>query len=868
MNKRIFSLLLCLMLVIGCGMPAFAAAKETKEPVIISDLEDFLRFAENCRLDSYSQDLEVILETDLDLSETEFAAIPIFSGVLQGNGHTVSGLKLTAEGSEQGLFRYLTATAVVQDLQVSGIVEPGGSRSKVGGIVGVNSGTVLQCSFSGAVSGGDSVGGIAGVNGVTGIIENCTVDASVAGVHFVGGISGENMGVIRGCVNRGRVNASSQANTVSLSDITIESLTNSDSAMSATDIAGIAGKSSGVIRACENYGVIGHRQMGYNVGGIAGTQSGYLAECVNHGTVSGRKEVGGIVGQMEPMSNVQYSRDTLQILRGQLNTLVGMTDRASNNVDNNTNNVRNKVDELRQQADTAKDAVGVLLPGGEDDPDAVLAAQNALTESLGAMPGKMNEITSSTTQIATTLNRDLQDIANQIDVMSHTINGAASNLNASFTDVSDSDTDKDLSGKVQACVNHGEVLGDRNIGGICGAMAMENDLDPEDDWLVSGDTSMNVATELRAVLMDCENRGKVTAYKQNGGGILGWQYLGLLKNSINLGYVQGSAAEYIGGVVGRSSGYVRGNSAKSTVCGNRFVGGIAGMAEIVTDCHSMSEIEGGVERIGGVLGYAAENDEEKNPIADNYYLVLGTDRGGIDGVSYAGKAEPKDTESFLSLKEIAVPLQTVNITFRYDGRKTQVVTVETGGAVTEDMIPAVPEKQGYAGHWVGLAEADLTSVLADMEFQLEYIGENAVLESDITRENGRPVLLVQGAFTQQAKLQVKAVDAAPPLSFGQTVQEAWQLKVTDAEELTTVRCSVPPHCDEERILIWVQDDRGNWRQADHHLDGSYAVFAFGNTDTVFAVVQKPAVTPVLLVAGIGLILLLRQYQDRIRPKKK
>ena len=67
-----------------------------------------------------------------------------------------------------------------------------------------------------------------------------------------------------------------------------------------TDIGGIAGFSNGVIQSCKNVGNVGYEHMGYNVGGIVGRQSGYLDGCKNTGIVNGRKDVGGIAGQLEP----------------------------------------------------------------------------------------------------------------------------------------------------------------------------------------------------------------------------------------------------------------------------------------------------------------------------------------------------------------------------------------------------------------------------------------------------------------------------------------------------------------------------------------------------------------------------------------
>lgn len=868
MIKRLFALLLCLVMTVVTGTTAHGANKKPveKEPIVISTAEELLTFAENCRLDTYSEGLMVTLAADIDLSDVDFSPIPVFAGTFDGCGYRITGLQLTTQGSAQGLFRYLAKNAVVQNLTLDVQMLPEGSRGSIGGIAGSNAGVVMNCTVRGRISGGDSIGAIAGVNTVTGIIENCMTEAAVSGLHFVGGICGSNMGVVRSCYNHGDVNTTSEQNTVEISDITIESLTNSDSAAASTDIGGIAGRSSGVIRNCENTGTIGYRQMGYNVGGIAGTQSGYLADCVNRGDVSGRKEVGGIVGQMEPMSKIKYSRDALQILKGQLNTLSGLTNRASGNVEANAGAVTNKIGELREQADTAKDAVEVLLPGGGDDLDAMVAAQNALSESLRSMPGTMNEITSAAKNTTSVLTKDLQAISDQINSMGGTLNAASQNLGSTFKDVSDSDTKNDLGGKVQLCINYGSVLGDRNVGGISGAMALENDLDPQDDWQVSGDTSMNVAAELRAVVVSCENRGAVTVNKLNGGGIVGWQYLGLVKDSLNAADVTGSAADYVGGVVGQSSGYVRNNSAKCHVSGNSYVGGIGGSAEIVTDCRSVVMLDGAGECIGAVLGQA--DGEAEDNISENYYMVIDRDYGAIDGISYGGKAESRDHEAFMELAAIPEPLRSVTVQFVYPGGMTKKVSLTVGESLTDDMIPAIPEKEGYGAYWAGLDEADTQRVLFDMEFVLTYVSDNTVMESAIKRDNGMPVILVQGNFTPEADVQITELAEVPEPKVYQTVYEAWAVEVSEPEQMTAVRYSIPENCDVERVEICVRDADGNWRIAEHRISGSYAVFDVAPTDTALALLVWPDVMPVLAVIAIGVILLLLQNWQRPRRKSK
>ena len=186
----------------------------------------------------------------------------------------------------------------------------------MGGIAGSNAGTIENCAFDGVVSGTSQIGGIAGVNTVKGSINGCTVSGTVYGSHFVGGVVGQNDGVAANCTNAASVNTTVSQNEVKLNDLTLDDLLKTEKANDVTDAGGIAGNNAGVLRACINRGTIGYSHIGYNVGGIAGSQTGYVEGCVNYGTVNARKEGGGIVGQMEPSSVLQYNQDTLQELQG------------------------------------------------------------------------------------------------------------------------------------------------------------------------------------------------------------------------------------------------------------------------------------------------------------------------------------------------------------------------------------------------------------------------------------------------------------------------------------------------------------------------------------------------------------------------
>ena len=858
MRKRLVGAVVCLSLLLSMALPALAVETAEVETVTISTVKKFLSFAESCRLDSYSRNMEVTLTADLDLTGVAFDGIPSFSGTFDGKGHTIFGLAITAEGSTQGLFRYLTDTAQVRNLNVQGRVAPQGSRAQVGGIAGSNAGTISGCTFEGEVSGGDNVGGLVGVNAVSGILENCRTQGIIHGNHFVGGMAGKNSGVIRSCTNRAEVNSTAQENTVSLSDITMESLINSESVNTVTDIGGIAGNSSGVIRQCLNLGAVGYQHMGYNIGGIAGTQNGYILDCENRAQILGRKEVGGIVGQMEPTALIEYEEDALQILQKQLSAMGSTVSRTAANVQNTGEAIYGQVGTLYSQVSEAGDAVGMLLPSLDEphlpDADTVLAAKNALSGSLYGMEQTLQGMNATTQSAVGTLSNNLHTLQSQVSAMSATLGNVSQTMGGSLEDVSDGDTDGDFGGKVEKCVNNGAVLGDLNVGGITGAIALENDLDPEDDWKIQGNNSLNFESQLRAVILNCENNAEVTAGKRCAGGIVGWQSLGLVKESQNTGSLEGGDVQYIGGISGQSTGYIRNCSAKCSLSGKSSVGGIAGSGSIVTDCRSMVELSGS-EKLGAVLGSTEDNidSEKENPIAGNYYLSVFQALGGIDGISYDGLAQPLGEADFLSLENLPELFGSVKVTFLFaDGSKRQF-TVPSGGSLNASQLPKIPVKEGYTSRWEGLEDADLSKIVFNLTFEAQYIRHLATLQSD-AQEDGMPLLLVQGDFTEDARVALAELDTPPELAEGQTLVRGWTLSLTEPEGVTTGRLWL--RSDEETLSLLLRSGDGTWRQAEAEADGSYLVFALTGGDDALALIREEKASLFVPAAAGALVLVL------------
>lgn len=325
-RRRFIALVLAMMLCLLCGAGTVTTNGDT---IHVSSAEDLLKLSEACKYDAYSRGKTVVLDGDIDLVGVDYVPIPTFGGTFDGQGHTISGLSLDGDGAHMGLFRYVQEGGTVKDLTVTGNVDSAGLMSEIGAIVGTNMGTITGCTFSGTIDGASNVGGVAGTNESTGMIYNCKAEGYVAGEHYVGGIVGQNLGTVSYCSNTSGVNInasdSASATTERLDDLAfMDDQGDEDEpkkANTATDVGGIVGFSSGVIIGCTNWGNVGFQHVGYNIGGIVGRQSGMVSGCTNWGTAYGRKDVGGIAGQMEPYIMLDMGAGSAAKMAEELNKL-------------------------------------------------------------------------------------------------------------------------------------------------------------------------------------------------------------------------------------------------------------------------------------------------------------------------------------------------------------------------------------------------------------------------------------------------------------------------------------------------------------------------------------------------------------------
>lgn len=336
--------------------------------------EDLKELANNCTRDIWSQDKVVILDTDLDFTSEGVTLIPTFGGIFLGQGHTIRGFAIEGTSNNIGLFRYIQETGQVWNLNIQMDATAGTGHSGIGILAGQNKGLISGCSVNGKMNVNNDAGLLVGINEVSGIIEDSTANGMVSGNHRIGGLVGTNKGGITNCTNNALVNTNAKDNKIDIQSLTVQEILSTENAASVTDIGGIAGSNQGVILYSNNNGSVGYQHVGYNIGGIAGSQTGFIMSCENHGRLNGRKDVGGIAGQMEPSSQMQYEEDTMEKLSREFPKLHDLVTKLDNDASN--------------MSASLSDQINVLL-------DAVAGAQNAVDNIMSDISGDFDNMSNS-----------------------------------------------------------------------------------------------------------------------------------------------------------------------------------------------------------------------------------------------------------------------------------------------------------------------------------------------------------------------------------------------------------------------------------------------------------------------------------------
>jgi len=266
------------------------------------------------------------LEADIDLDGKEWDPIGnylAFEGVFDGNGHTVSGIKIQyttpLTGTPQsyfGLFSQAIRGAVIKNVTISdsAISVKSSGTANVGAVIGRISGASVENCHATAtvsVSGPGSTGGIVGMSYTDGAISGCTSAATITGIGdsaSAGGIVGHTTSPVVSCTNSGSVTSEDAAGGIAAVGTSMTDCVNTGT-IHAVDQAGgiVAAFGDGALNKessdatvsllrCVNSGDVTSEERA--AGGIAaGAATGRIEDCTNSGTVTCMDgEAGGILG--------------------------------------------------------------------------------------------------------------------------------------------------------------------------------------------------------------------------------------------------------------------------------------------------------------------------------------------------------------------------------------------------------------------------------------------------------------------------------------------------------------------------------------------------------------------------------------------
>ncbi|MCF7956836.1 MAG: hypothetical protein K9M57_00160 [Phycisphaerae bacterium] len=145
-------------------------------------------------------------DIELDGIQWSTAVIPLLKGHFDGDGHIINNLTISG-GGYLGLFGEITGSAEIFNIGLE-YISITVSGDYVGGLVGLNYGSLNNCYSSGTVNGDLNVGGLVGLN--YGSLNNCYSSCTVTSSgDTVGGLVGSiYSGLLINCYSTGTVNGS------------------------------------------------------------------------------------------------------------------------------------------------------------------------------------------------------------------------------------------------------------------------------------------------------------------------------------------------------------------------------------------------------------------------------------------------------------------------------------------------------------------------------------------------------------------------------------------------------------------------------------------------------------------------------------
>ena len=514
-------------------------------------------------------------------------------------------------------------------------------------------------------------------------------------------------------------------------------------------------------------------------------------------------------------------------------TFAHLSDAAQNDLDA----VNRESDQIRDLLKDYTDTLGDKAQSAVDD----------INQEFTVIQDRVDGITQSVEADNAALYATSQAILDQMDLVRQAILSLSEKPELTVTDLTD-EVDAGP-GLIQNCTASGTVSGDSNTGGIVGTVSPELGDDPEATFDL-GDVELmsDVYATLRAVIRACRFDGTVTAKNECAGGVAGRCEAGAILDCAARGSVE-TEGDYCGGIAGRTRGKVERCAALVDLTAQSWLGGVAGLAQDITDCRTMVRADSDGECQGAIAGQA------DGTLSGNRYLL--EDLAGLDGVDYEGTAQGLDFAAFSQLSYIPADFLTFSYRFEVDGKTVAEIPFSYGEDLDLSQVPQAPQQNGQYGQWPSFPTQDLRR---SMVLQAQF----SAPASTLADQEGVAQVLVEGTFAPDAVLTVQAETPPAQKIDGYTPRSAWSYTVTGSQTDTlTIRL----RADGIRHPAAAVYENGTWTRVESTQDGSYLVFSAPAQGRIL-LMEKTSSGAWIAISVIGAVVVLCLIGRMIRRGKR
>ncbi len=723
--------------------------------------------------------------------------------------------------------------------------------SDIGGIAGYSNGSISNCANEGIVGyqhAGKNVGGIAGRFCRT--ITDCKNTGKVYGKQDVGGIAGQFEPTI--------LETGEDISTYldELGDL-------SDQLVKDTSAAGASSESS-LKKAADKI-----KDTGNEATGDINETTDKLNKAINDEATRSKNRISDAGNTIKSLQSdiANTNRQEVEnevaddISAIDYDSVISKIDTLSEGIDKAQSTVGNY--DVSGTENRAKEHIDSTAKSGTDEiSDTGNTINNRINEATGDVSEDLYELSNEIASTRATLTKDINAINSKVADIANLAEEQASNFRRIadgediIEDYSAVDADNEAASRILNCVNEGYVNGDRNVGGVAGALAIDG-TDANDEHIK---TEGNKYVTL-AVLENSSSNGILELRKENAGGIVGNSSLGLIRKCEAKDRIISEEGNYVGGIVGYAQGTVSDCYSASDLEGANYVGGICGAAKKVRNCYTLSEISSDVKWGGEVIGDVIKDSKEDittahskmmNSIFNNYYVK--EKLGGINNVSYSGIAEAISYENLIA-SEVGSHFDKLNVYF-YDGdyKLVSAQTVDYGSDVESLDYPELSTGENMHLVWNGIYS---NIVNGNMFLIAEDADDVTVLSSDWVVD-GKPVALVQGVYYEISKLNVQEnKDMELPSVTkrdGSIVCYDVSLEntaVTDSD-VSLIRFLVG---SDKNAKVYKLSD-GSWKEVSTKSTGSYVESNFSGSSATFALEVYEDDSSFLIIIGAAVIIVL------------